>query len=636
MDKEVLVDVQNLTHQFQLTKKTAIRAVDNISFQIYKGEILGLVGESGSGKSTAARCLMNIYEPSSGSIRYHGIDICDKKQFRANKKMLQTRRQIIFQDSGSSLNQRMKASEIIAEPMKISHMTPPRGSYRAEAQFQMKYVGLDQSFLDRYPSELSGGQRQRIAIARALSMEPEFLVADEPVAALDVSIQAQVINLFKHLQKEHGFTFLFIAHDLAMVEYLCDRVGVMYHGKLVELAPAGELFQILFMDIQDRFCLQSQSRIRSENVRESFRYMTGRIWETAGLRRSLPVILYGERKKEGICMKKRNWMIYCGKKIMAFLLSVFVLSVAVFYVARLAPGDPLVSYYGERAEKMSPQERQWAMEKLGLDQPVYIQYEKWVKNAFHGDFGISFKYKQDVVEVISGRIVNTLLLGGIGFLLIFAGSLLLGVLCAWHEDKWADRILCKLGTISSCIPEFWLSLVLILIFSVTLKILPSSGAYTIGKADDIADRAIHLIMPLTIVTLEHLWYYAYMIRNKILEEVRADYVLLAKSKGLNRRKILFRHCLRNVMPAYLSIMAIAVPHVLGGTFVVESVFSYPGIGALSYESARYHDYNLLMLLCMMSGILVIFCNILAQTINEHIDPRVKANEVVETSEVTGL
>lgn len=335
-------------------------------------------------------------------------------------------------------------------------------------------------------------------------------------------------------------------------------------------------------------------------------------------------------------MKKRNWLIYCGKKIMAFLLSVFVLSVAVFYVARLAPGDPLVSYYGERAEKMSPQERQWAMEKLGLDQPVYIQYEKWVKNAFHGDFGISFKYKQDVVEVISGRIVNTLLLGGIGFLLIFAGSLLLGVLCAWYEDKWADRILCKLGTISSCIPEFWLSLVLILIFSVTLKILPSSGAYTIGKADDIADRAIHLIMPLTIVTLEHLWYYAYMIRNKILEEVRADYVLLAKSKGLNRRKILFCHCLRNVMPAYLSIMAIAVPHVLGGTFVVESVFSYPGIGALSYESARYHDYNLLMLLCMMSGILVIFCNILAQTINEHIDPRVKANEVVETSEVTGL
>lgn len=242
MNKEILVDVQNLTHHFHLTKKTAIRAVDQVSFQIYKGEILGLVGESGSGKSTVARCLMNIYHPTSGSVKYRGIDTCDKKEFQANKTMLQTRRQIIFQDSGSSLNQRMKASEIIAEPMKISRMTPPRGNYWEEARFQMKYVGLDESFLDRYPSEMSGGQRQRIAIARALSMEPEFLVADEPVASLDVSIQAQVVNLFKHLQKEHGFTFLFIAHDLAMVEYLCDRVGVMYHGKLVELAPAAELF----------------------------------------------------------------------------------------------------------------------------------------------------------------------------------------------------------------------------------------------------------------------------------------------------------------------------------------------------------------------------------------------------------
>lgn len=335
-------------------------------------------------------------------------------------------------------------------------------------------------------------------------------------------------------------------------------------------------------------------------------------------------------------MARHNRIIYYGKKAAVFLLSVLVLSVVVFYVARLAPGDPLVSYYGDRTEKMSPEERQWAMEKLGLDQPIHVQYVKWVENAFHGEFGISFKYKQDAVEVISGRIVNTLLLGGIGFILIFTGSLLLGIFCAWHEERWIDRILCRLGTISSCIPEFWLSLVLILIFSVTLRILPSSGAYTIGKADDPVDRVIHLIMPLTIVTLEHLWYYAYMIRNKILEEVRSDYVLLAKSKGLNKRGIIFKHCLRNVMPAYLSIMAIAVPHVLGGTFVVESVFSYPGIGALSYESARYHDYNLLMILCMMSGILVIFCNLLAQIINEHIDPRVKASEVAETSEVTGL
>lgn len=335
-------------------------------------------------------------------------------------------------------------------------------------------------------------------------------------------------------------------------------------------------------------------------------------------------------------MIKSNRVIYYGKKILVFLLSVLILSAVVFYVSRLAPGDPLVSYYGERTEKMSPQEREWAMNKLGLNEPIHVQYVKWLEQAFHGNFGISFKYKQDVLQVISGRIVNTLLLGGIGFLLIFAGSLLLGILCAWNEDGWVDRILCKIGTISSCIPEFWLSIVLILVFAVTLRILPSSGAYSTGKADDVGDRILHLIMPLIIVTLEHLWYYAYMIRNKILEEVRADYVLLAKSKGVTKRTILFKHCLRNVLPAYLSIMAIAVPHVLGGTFVVESVFSYPGIGALSYESARYHDYNLLMLLCIMSGVLVIFCNMLSQIINEHIDPRMKANEVTEMSEVTSL
>lgn len=335
-------------------------------------------------------------------------------------------------------------------------------------------------------------------------------------------------------------------------------------------------------------------------------------------------------------MINRKRAVYYGKKLLIFLLSIFVLSLVVFYIARLAPGDPLVSYYGDRTEKMSPQEREWALDKLGLNDPISVQYVRWLQNAFQGDFGISFKYKQDVVKIVESRITNTLLLGGIGFLLTFALALLLGILCAWFEDRWPDKILCKVGTVTSCIPEFWFSLVLILIFAVSLRVLPSSGAYTTGKEHDVADRIRHLILPLTVVVLNHLWYYAYMIRNKLLEEVRADYVLLAKSKGLNKRRIMFRHCLRNMIPSYLSIMAISVPHVLGGTYIIESVFSYPGIGTLAYESARYKDYNLLMVLCMLSGIIVIFCNMISQIINEHIDPRIKANEVVETSEVTAL
>lgn len=265
INDEILLDVQHLSYTYSITNKVSVKAVEDVSFQIRRGEIFGLIGESGSGKTTVARCIMNICRPlkegaagrrgkadiRTGSgmevpgaerIIYKGIDICDPGQFRRNKRMLETTRQMVFQDSNSSMNPRMKVCDIIEEPMKIHHITPPRGSLRAEAEFQMRYVGLDAGYLDKYPTELSGGQRQRVAVARALAMEPELLVADEPIASLDVSIQAQIVNLFRHLQREHGFSFLFIAHDLAMVEFLCDRVGVMYQGKLVETAPVEELF----------------------------------------------------------------------------------------------------------------------------------------------------------------------------------------------------------------------------------------------------------------------------------------------------------------------------------------------------------------------------------------------------------
>ena len=239
---EILLDVQHLTRIYTVNRKSFVRAADDVSFQIRKGEIFGLVGESGSGKSTIARCIMNIDRPENGKVIYKGIDTGGLRPDRINKKMLKAKRQLIFQDSDSSLNQRMKVCDIIAEPMKIHHIVPLRGTFRKEAEFQMNCVGLGAEYLDRYPGELSGGQRQRVAIARALSMGPELLVADEPIASLDVSIQAQIINLFQHLQREHGFTFLFIAHDLAVVRHLCSRVGVLYRGKLVEIGPTRELF----------------------------------------------------------------------------------------------------------------------------------------------------------------------------------------------------------------------------------------------------------------------------------------------------------------------------------------------------------------------------------------------------------
>ena len=312
--------------------------------------------------------------------------------------------------------------------------------------------------------------------------------------------------------------------------------------------------------------------------------------------------------------------------VLRFAISVFLLSVLVFTVSRAAPGDPLYAYYGEQVEKMSAQQQERAREKLGLGEPIPVQYMGWLRNAVHGDFGISYKYKMDVKEVIADRIGNTLLLGGLGFAVIFVLSLLLGLFCAWREDKTADRVICAVGTLTSCIPEFWMSLFLILVFAVWLDWLPSSGAYSVGGENSLADRASHLILPLAVVVAGHLWYYAFQVRNRLLEEVRADYVLLARMKGMSGKQVLYRHCLRNALPSYLSMMAIAFPHILGGTYVVEMVFSYPGVGTLAYESARYHDYNMLMLVSILTGMLVILGNMLAQGINEYIDPRIGASK----------
>ena len=239
----VLIEARNLKQHFRIRSDYTIHAVDDVSFRIREGEIMALVGETGCGKSTTARTLAGIYRPTGGEIFYQGERVPDKKDPFGMRKKMQTEIQMIFQDSASSLNQKMKVRDIIEEPMRVQKIRPLRGSYEEEARFQMKYVGLDPEYLKKYPGELSGGQRQRVAIARALTMEPELLVADEPIASLDASIQAQIVNLFRHLQKEHGFSFLFIAHDLDMVEFLCDRVGVMYHGKLVETGPARAVFE---------------------------------------------------------------------------------------------------------------------------------------------------------------------------------------------------------------------------------------------------------------------------------------------------------------------------------------------------------------------------------------------------------
>src|SRR5438128_5178908 len=247
IDAHPLLEVKGLQMHFPVTEGIVInrrvgevKAVDGIDFWVHRGETLGLVGESGCGKTTTGRCILRLERPTAGAILFDGVDIA--KAERKNLLALRRRIQVIFQDPYSSLNPRMKVGEIIAEPIMVHGLERDGGRRTARVRELLSVCGLDPKFADRYPHEMSGGQRQRVGIARALALEPEFIVCDEAVSALDVSIQAQVINLLEDLRERFGLTYLFIAHDLSVVRHLCQRVAVMYLGRVVELAACDELF----------------------------------------------------------------------------------------------------------------------------------------------------------------------------------------------------------------------------------------------------------------------------------------------------------------------------------------------------------------------------------------------------------
>ncbi|HZJ57505.1 MAG TPA: ABC transporter ATP-binding protein [Clostridia bacterium] len=235
-----LIEVKNLKQYFPISdglfRTKYVKAVDDVSFYIKKGETLGLVGESGCGKTTTGRSLLRLYEPTDGRIIYDGVDITHTDMMPYRRKM-----QIVFQDPYASLNPRMTVGDIVGEPIDIHKLAHSKKERTDRIIEMLDRVGLNSEHANRYPHEFSGGQRQRIGIARALAVDPEFIVCDEPVSALDVSIQAQIVNMFEELQEDMGLTYLFIAHDLSVVKHISDRIGVMYLGKLVELADSYEL-----------------------------------------------------------------------------------------------------------------------------------------------------------------------------------------------------------------------------------------------------------------------------------------------------------------------------------------------------------------------------------------------------------
>ena len=240
--RQPLLKVEHLKQYFKVNKSFTVKAVDDISFEIFPGETYGLVGESGSGKSTTGRSVIRLYDPTGGTITFNGENITGKMT-AAQTKMLRTKMQMIFQDPMASLNPREKVIDIIAQGLDVHHLYQDAAERRDKVYRMLERVGLSHEHANRYPHQFSGGQRQRIGIARALVMNPDLVIADEAISALDVSIQAQVVNLMKDIQKETGCAYLFIAHDLSMVKYISDRIGVLHLGHLVETGSKDEIFE---------------------------------------------------------------------------------------------------------------------------------------------------------------------------------------------------------------------------------------------------------------------------------------------------------------------------------------------------------------------------------------------------------
>ncbi len=333
----------------------------------------------------------------------------------------------------------------------------------------------------------------------------------------------------------------------------------------------------------------------------------------------------GNHRKQGTPLTDIPW--YLAQRLLRLLVMLFLLSLLVFLMARLSPGDPLRSWYGDGVERMSEAEKAAMAHKLGLDQSLPVQYAIWLRGTLTGDLGISLKYKKPVTTVMGNVLLNTVALGVLSYVLTFLIAFRMGQKCALSEGSLRDRWLTRWSITVGSIPSFFLALLLILIFAVQLPIFPTGGAYSYGMKYSLPDRLWHLVLPTAVIVLGHVGYYGLMVRSLLAEETRKDYVLLLKSQGIPKTEIVNRCCTRNILSAMIPTMSMAVPHLLGGTYVVEMVFGYPGIGTLTFESALYKDYNLLMAITLLTGAIVIFCNFFGEILSARVDPRIRERRI---------
>ena len=665
-----LVDAQGLTVSFRVAGGRLV-AVDGVDISVGRGETVAIVGESGSGKSTIARALIRAYEPEAGTILFDGTDITHLSERRL--RPVRRRMLMVQQDPYASLDPRMTIAEIIAEPLRAQGWSDRR-AITERVEHLLGEVGLGQEAMTRVPAQFSGGQRQRVSIARALAPEPELLIADEPLSALDVSVQAQLINLFQDMQERHGAAYLFISHDLALVRQVVDRMIVVYLGRVVEEGPVADIFDqalhpytaALLSAIPRRHGTTGTPRIvlggeppsavarptgchfhprcpiaRPRCAREAPPLTVGADGRAVacfypgllahdGSVRPLAAVRHGQDLADGpgpdvegedgatdAAATTPPQVVSVLRRIasqvgwrFAQLLLTLFAVTTALFFLLRLTGDPAAVLAGQNT---STQQLALIRHQYGLDLPLSTQYLHFLRMTFTLNFGSSFQSGGSALAEVRQRLGPTLGLSLVAMAINVVVSTVLGAVIGARRESREARVLSSGVFVAQGVPFYILGLVMIQVLTVEVHLLPSLGDKTVSA----------WIMP----SLALAWFLAPRLTRVVAVNVAAamdqDFVRVARASGAGMTATVVRHALPNGLMAAATLAATQFAYLLSGTLIVEQIFGWPGLGSLLISSITNVDFPVVEASVFVIAVLVYVVNAVTDVALTIIDPRTR-------------
>ncbi|WP_232661450.1 dipeptide ABC transporter ATP-binding protein [Pseudonocardia sp. TRM90224] len=566
-------------------------AVRDVGLDLRPGETLAIVGESGSGKTTLGRAVLRLVEPTSGEVRWDGsLDLRSLgpealRGWRVNAQM-------IFQDPVASFDPRNTVNEVLREAI-AAH---PSDGEATDAATLLSSVGLDAELLTRFPHELSGGQAQRVAIARALATRPRMLVLDEPTSSLDVSVQAQILNLLVELQSRLGLAYLFVTHDLTVVEHLAHRVAVMRDGELIEEGSVRTVFDAPQHPYTRQLLAAAPLTDRAGPPRPEVEV------PAATPTPELPTRLARRRAPAG---SARFWL----QRVLLALFAAWGACTIVFLVTHLT-WDPAVQLAGKFG---TPEKVAEIRALLGYDQSLWSQYVGFLHQLITGNFPDSLQFGISPWEAIGSRVGPTLTLAGTTLVVIVAAGIGLGMIAGYHNGRPLGVAINAYIITAQAVPTFVVGPLLVLLFGVTWRVLPVSG-YT---------SAASVVLPVITLAFYPVAEIALILRASIIHTVHSEHVTFARSKGLSKWRIAVRHVLRVALLPIITVLGFNVVYIFAGVVIAEQIFALPGLGNLLANALTAQDVPLVTAMVVLLALLVAVVNLLVDIAYRIVDPRLR-------------